>query len=154
MFFDGLGWIICLLFFLIVFFLFFDLPRTSLHVKQFVLILLLLVLFLFVHISFGHLQSALLLLLGTKLGLCVCAFLCSKPKVLIARAEVVDVVVVEAEADFISVLFGSDVEVIVLVVFLADRTERVLGVGPGEHLSGAGGTSWLCFSRESLICFW
>lgn len=45
-------------------------------------------------------------------------------------------------------------KVIIFVVFLADGAEGVFGVGPGKDLNEEVVTSWLCFSRESLICFW
>lgn len=68
--------------------------------------------------------------------------------------EVIDVSIVGAESNSFSMFFGTDVKIVIFIVFLTDGAEGVLRVRPRKHLCDETNTSWLCFSRESRICFW
>ena len=61
--------------------------------------------------------------------------------------------IVGAKANPVPVLFRDNMTVVVFEVLFADRAERMFGIGPGKNLNRCISTSWLCFSRESLICF-
>lgn len=72
----------------------------------------------------------------------------------INAAQVINMAIVRAESYLLAMFFGTYVQIVIFIVLLTDGAERVFGVGPRKDLNADMSTSWLCFSRESRICFW
>ena len=78
---------------------------------------------------------ALLILLCSLFCLLVCSFFRPFPQLNVKIAQMFNVVVIMTIADFLSVFFRSNVQVVVFVVLFTNRAQGMLGVGPGKDLS-------------------